>query len=152
MNLFIDTSALVKLYHHELGTENLTGLLERHADDLIITIADFTRIEFHSAFLKRVRTEEITLEKAREIFRAFDKDLGMFSLVEVDSVVKALAVQLLDRVAHQIGLRAFDAVQLAAAIVSSQLLAVDRFVASDKKLLNAARGFFPTFDPETETA
>lgn len=55
MNLFIDTSALVKLYHHEAGTENLNDFLNHYADDLIITIADITRIEFHSAFLRRVR-------------------------------------------------------------------------------------------------
>lgn len=58
MNLFLDTNALVKLYHEEAGTEALSEFLHRHADNLIITISDISRIELHSAFLRRVRTEE----------------------------------------------------------------------------------------------
>ncbi|MCR4320137.1 MAG: type II toxin-antitoxin system VapC family toxin [Candidatus Brocadiaceae bacterium] len=151
MNLFVDTSALVKLYHREAGTENLTELLSQYAPDLVITIADLTRIEFHSTFLKRVRIKEIALEDVRKVFDAFDNDLQMFNVVEVDTVVKIFAMQLLDSVAHQISLRTLDAIQLATAIVSNQVVAVDYFVACDKCLLNIAGYYFPTFNPEVET-
>lgn len=151
MNLFVDTSALVKLYHHEVGTDNFTSLLNQHADDLVITIADLTRIEIHSAFLKRVRRNEFALETVGRVFEAFDKDLQMFSVVEVDSVVNNFALQFLDSIAYRINLRTLDAIQLAAAIVSHQGLSVDYFVVCDKSLLNVARYYFSTFNPEVET-
>ncbi len=56
MNLFFDTSALVKLYHKEDGSDYLADFLNQNKDDLVITISDISKIEFHSAFLKRVRT------------------------------------------------------------------------------------------------
>ena len=151
MNLFVDTSALVKLYHHEAGTENFTNLLNQYAHDLVITIADLTRIEFHSAFMKRVRTKEIALDTIRKICEAFHKDLEMFNVVEIDTVVKSFAIQLLDSIAYQINLRTLDAIQLATAIISHQVFAVDYFVVSDKSLLNAAKYYFSTFNPEVET-
>ncbi len=55
MHLFLDSNALVKLYHAEAGTENLLYLLNENANDLILTISYISKIEFHSAFLKRVQ-------------------------------------------------------------------------------------------------
>jgi len=106
MNLFVDTSAMVKLYHQEKGTDSFTNLLNSHSSDLVITIADITRIEFRSAFLKRVRVKEIGLDTARKLFEAFDNDVQMFNSIEIDDVVKSLAIQLMDSVAYQIPLRA----------------------------------------------
>ena len=55
MNLSLDASAVVKLYHHEEGTDNLLNYLDRYSKDLILTISDLTQIEFRSALFKRVR-------------------------------------------------------------------------------------------------
>lgn len=151
MNLFIDTSALVKLYHEETGTENITFLLNRFAEDLSITISDITRIELHSAFLKRVRIKEIDLDIGRNVFAAFEKDIEMFSVIEVDDVAKSFAVQLLDSIAYQTGLKSLDAIQLSAAIVSHRFVAIDYFVACDKNLLNVAKYYFNILNPEFQT-
>jgi predicted nucleic acid-binding protein len=62
MNIFLDTNAVVKLYHQENGTDNLTDFLTLHQSDLIITISDLTKIELHSTFLKRVRMKQIDLK------------------------------------------------------------------------------------------
>ncbi len=40
MNLFSDTSAIVKLYHQEKGTDALSSFLQQTAKDLILLIAD----------------------------------------------------------------------------------------------------------------
>lgn len=151
MNLFIDTSALVKLYHQETGTENITVLLNHSAKDLIMTISDITKIELHSAFLKRVRIKEIDLDIVRNVFTAFEKDIEMFSVIEVDDVVKSFAIQLLDSTAYQTGLKSLDAIQLSTAIVSHQFVAIDYFVACDKNLLNVAKYYFNVINPEFET-
>jgi len=44
MNLYLDSNALIKLYHEEVGTGKLVKLLDDNADNLILTIADITRI------------------------------------------------------------------------------------------------------------
>ena len=57
---FFDTSALVKRYHREVGTE----IVDAAFDDKDATriISDLSVIEFYSAFAKKVRTGEITEE------------------------------------------------------------------------------------------
>jgi len=71
MNVYLDTSAVIKLYYREVGSEELIAFLRRYADNLVITMADITRTEFHSAFLRRVRMGEIELEAAYTVFEAF---------------------------------------------------------------------------------
>ena len=56
MNVYLDTSAVIKLYHWEVGSDELLAFLRGNADDLILTVADITRTEFHSTFLRCVRT------------------------------------------------------------------------------------------------
>ena len=67
MNLFFDTSAVVKLYHKENGTDNLTNTLQRYSDNLTLLITDISRLEFRSAIMKRVRIKEIKLEQATDM-------------------------------------------------------------------------------------
>lgn len=148
MNFFLDTSAVVKLYHEELGTENLVKFLEVHSDKLFITISDLTKIEFHSTFLRRVRSDEIGLSTANEIFKYFDADIEMFYVIKVDDIVKKFSIQLLDITACKKSLRTLDAIQLSAAIVSHQVLPVDYFISSDKELLNVSNEYFSIFNPE----
>lgn len=44
MNLFLDTAALVKLYHKESGTADLSNFLREQSSDLILTISDLAHI------------------------------------------------------------------------------------------------------------
>lgn len=148
MNVFLDTNAVVKLYHQEAGTDNLTNFLALHQADLIITVSDLTRIELHSTFLKRVRMKQIDLTDAYQVLAAFDHDTQMFNIWEVDSDVKENATALLKNIAHQKSLRTLDAIQLSTAIVSHQIIPIDYFATSDKKLLKVAKDYFPVFNPE----
>jgi predicted nucleic acid-binding protein len=148
MNVFLDTNAVVKLYHQEAGTDNLTNFLSLHQRDLIITISDLTRIELHSTFMKRVRMKQIDFDAAHEVLAAFDHDAQMFNIWEVDGEVKGHATGLLKNVAHKKSLRTLDAIQLATALVSDQIIPVDYFVTSDKKLLKVSGDYFLNFNPE----
>lgn len=149
MNVYLDTSAVIKLYHRELGSDELLAFLRRYADSLIITMADLTRIEFHSAFLRRVRTGEFELDPVQRVFKAFERDLRMFNLITVDDTIKRLAVLLLDHIAYQRSLRTLDAFQLATAFFSHRFIPIDRFVSSDQKFLNVAQEYFSVFNPES---
>ncbi|EDN66474.1 conserved hypothetical protein [Beggiatoa sp. PS] len=150
MNLFVDTSALIKLYHREIGTDNFINSLHRQ-DNLVITMTDISRVECHSALMKRVRIGKLSLKNAREALIGFEQEIKVFHLVEVDILAKELAIHLLNQIAHQYNLATLDAMQLATAILSHQDVAIDYFVACDKRLLNFAKQYFNTFNPEIET-
>jgi predicted nucleic acid-binding protein len=148
VNVYLDTCAVIKLYHHEVGSDRLLAFLSAHAHDLVLTVSDITRTEFHSAFLRRVRTQEITRDQAYTAFDAFDRDLRMFNQIAVDADVKNLATDLLDNVAHQRGLRTLDAFQLAAALFCHHILPVDMFVTFDRRFSKVAKEYFMVFSPD----
>lgn len=148
MNSYLDTSAVVKLYHQELGSDALLSYLREHANDLILSVSDITRTEFHSAFLRRVRTGEIPREPMYGVFEAFDRDLRLFNVIPVDETVKQIAVTLLDQIAHQRGLRTLDAFQLAAALYCHRFVPVDMFITSDRRFITVAQDYFEVFNPE----
>ena len=147
MNLFLDTNAVVKIYHEESGTGKLTEFLESRSDELMITISDLTKIEFHAALLRYVRTGEIELQIVKDVFRAFDDDLRLFHIIESNSHIKQFAIELLDSTAHEKSLRTLDAIQLSAAIFAHQIVTIDYFVCSDRKLINVANDYFTIFNP-----
>ena len=151
MNLFFDTSAVVKLYHKETGSHNLIESLQHHSDNLTLLIADISRLEFRSAVMKRVRRSEIKLKTAQNLVEMFNHDMQMFNVVEVNLMVKNLAMQLLESIAPQANLGTLDAIQLATSILAHQWITVDYFVACDKRLLSFAKQYFNTFNPEIET-
>jgi len=97
MNWFVDTSALVKLYHQEIGTNNFVNSLHQQ-DNLVITITDISKIECHSALMKRVRIGEMSLKNVREALTLFEQEIEKFHLVEVDVFAKEFAIQLLNKI------------------------------------------------------
>ncbi len=149
MNLFLDTSAVIKLYHKENGSEELVDILLQYEEDLVLTISDICKIEFHSAFLRRVRTKEIDREIIEQVFQYFEQDLAFYHIVEVNDKVKQSALSLLDEVAWEKGLRTLDAIQLASALTAQNWLPIAYFISADQKLLKIAKEHFTVFDPET---
>lgn len=148
MTLFLDTNALIKLYHNEAGTDNLIKFIEKKANHLILIISDLSKIEFHSTFLRRARTSEIKHMILTKIFEAFENDCSQFHVVEIEKNIKNFAITLLDNIGRQKGLRTLDAIQLSAAMITNQIIPIDYFVCSDKKLVNIARDFFTIFNPQ----
>lgn len=147
MNLFLDTSAVVKLYHHEDGTDNLLNFLLPYSTDLILTMSDLTPIEFRSAFLKRVRMNEIELDIAKQVFLDFEKDMELMNVVEIDKSIKDRAVQLLDEQAVSRNFRTLDSLQLSSAIISNESFPIDYFIAADERLLDLAQLYFSIYNP-----
>ena len=54
MNVFLDTSSLFKLYHREVGSEDLDDFLDDYEIDHFY-ISEITLIEFCSAATRRFR-------------------------------------------------------------------------------------------------
>lgn len=110
---FFDTSALVKRYHEEYGTDlvNVAFGLK----DATRTISDISVIEFYSAFAKKVRMREITEEDFQETVRALAEDIqsGAIQLVFFGETEKKEAAMLITKYGLSRNLRALDAMQLA---------------------------------------
>ena len=102
MNLFLDTSALVKLYHEEAGTANLVEFLEKHSGDLILTISDLTIIEFHSAILKSVRRNVLNLQTAKT--QILLSEIAKSQINKVSLIIDEMAEQLAEEFSELEGL------------------------------------------------
>ncbi len=134
---YLDTSALVKLYVREPGTERLMALAARSSENRLAILA-LAQIEFRSAIRRRERTGEISPPIASQLLETFKRHVEGRLLVQmVTDFVLDTASALVDRHA----LRAFDAVQLAGYMVLKSAGGTDMpvFVCSDQELLMAAK-------------
>jgi len=147
MNLFLDTAALVKLYHDEDGTENLSNFINEYSSDLILTISDLIILEFHSAILRRVRMKQIGVDLARQLFEELNKDTAWMNITEVDKSVKTEAANLLSTHAPTKNFRTLDSLQLATAIVAHERLPINYFITADERLLEIAQNYFSIYNP-----
>ena len=103
---------LVKRYVQEAGTAWVRGLT-RHNPTTTICIARITAVEVVSAVARRRHGRTLTPAKASSILRRFRQHLaGRYAVVEITPALFNDAM----RLANTYALRAYDAVQLAAAL------------------------------------
>ncbi|MGD8778849.1 MAG: type II toxin-antitoxin system VapC family toxin [Ignavibacteria bacterium] len=148
MNLFLDTSAIIKIYHNEKGTEKFSKYLSDLSEELFISTSDLTRIELHSALLKKFREKRISKNNLAKVFQLFDKDFQKFNIIAIEEFIKDNAILLLDNLGMKYSLKTLDSLQLASALYYNSYSKVDYFISADKKLLNAAKEFFKVINPE----
>jgi uncharacterized protein len=110
---FLNTSALVKRYHRERGSEAIDALFAAQGRRIIIS--DLSIIEFGSALSKKVREGEITPEKYQRVLGVFCQDI-VTEIIQVEILGdedKALAASLIEKHAFRANLRTLDSLQLA---------------------------------------
>ncbi len=110
---FFDTSALVKRYHREVGTDIVDAAFDDK--EAVRMISDFSVIECYSAFAKKVRTGEIAEEDFRETIKEIAEDVrsGMIELAFFGDSEKKEAAVLIEKYGLSRNLRTLDAMQLA---------------------------------------
>ncbi len=77
MNVFFDTSALVKFFHEEEGTRTVSNLILDLNND--VWILELARLEFLSAVFRRFRTKELDEERLNTAIDAFEKQVERFN-------------------------------------------------------------------------
>ena len=83
---FFDTSAVVKFYHQETGTEWVESVFSD--GESTIVISELTTVEFDSAVAKKIRTGEIEEHAGMQALRNFQEDCAdRFLIVPLDSRV-----------------------------------------------------------------
>ncbi len=129
--LYLDTSALVKRYLNEPGSEATRRLLKRYRVRGSLEIA---RIEGHTAFAKAVRMGAIAHEDAVRLAQAFDRDWTRIYRLRVNDGI----VELASRAAWDHGLRAYDAAHLGAALYWKEITELPVVLATFDRDLHAA--------------
>ncbi len=125
MNYYFDTSALIKRYIDEEGSDSVERLFEQAES---ISVSFITKIECVST-LRRLFLEGLLDQNNYTALKAeIVEDFDYFTVIDNKDSIQKLCIHLIDK--HQ--LKTLDSIQLACAIeIKNQL---DLFVVSDKKL------------------
>jgi predicted nucleic acid-binding protein len=134
---YLETSALVKLYVQEPGTDRLLELVSSSAENRFAVLA-ISAVEVRSAIRRRERVGDIDSKIAGLILDRLRQHLeARFLRQALNDTVLDGALEMIDRYA----LRAYDAIQLAGCLALKTVAGTDSptFVCSDRQLLDAAR-------------
>ena len=127
--LYLDTSALAKLYVWEAGTADVQALVAQNAGRLFTSVATFA--EVFSVLTRCLRERRFSRSSYRAQRRSFLADWSGLHVVELTTPVLSPA----DRLIQRHGLRGLDAIQLCSALWIGR----PRFVCFDLRLRLAAQ-------------
>lgn len=127
--LYLDTSALIRLYSAESGREQVLNEQERAGG---VVAHQITYVELRAALAGRRRRKLLRKGEYERALAAFEADWPTFAHVGINEVLLGRAAAL----AEIHGLRAYDSVHLAAAL-SIAALGI-RFVTFDRQLQSVA--------------
>ena len=154
--LYLDSSALIKRYQVEAGTDALNARLQTEAKGLrAVFTSVLTYAEIHAALARRAREQVLSPEEAAAISDEFDAD-WVLSLGPIELGTSVLG--LVRDVVKGLSLRGADAIHLASALWLRDMATLgvkpDQykgpviFVCSDKQLARAAsKHKLEIFDP-----
>jgi uncharacterized protein len=135
---FLDTSALAKRYIPEIGTPWIDRITTA---DHIILLSQLAWVELQSAISRRQRENALTPAQSQTLSLNFQTHWQTdYHIITVDQILLNLATELIKK--HP--LRAYDAVQLASALIIQPDLPDPQtnpftFVSADDRLLAVAQ-------------
>ncbi len=133
MNLYIDTSAIIKLFIQEAYSDEIRNLVE--TADLVAT-GLITRAETAAGINRLTRMSLLNQEERKAALSNFRKEWGGYHRIQVTEQIIIRA----DFLTGQYSLRGYDAVHLACALAWSELLGAPVKIATfDKELHEAAQ-------------
>jgi uncharacterized protein len=111
---FLDSSAAVKRYVRERGTAWVTHLMDPAADHDLLLVR-ITAVEIAAALYRRVRAGTVAIADAARAVALLRRDLVQtYAVLEFTPTIAGSALEL----AKRYGLRGYDCVQLAAAVLT----------------------------------
>ena len=161
--LYLDSSALIKHYQNEAGSDSLEQRLQIEREESRIPFTSvLTYAEIHAIFARRERENLLSADEAKKLHDGFDIDWTL-ELTPIDLAVGVLSFVRTIVNAHP--LRGTDAVQLASALwlrdaarVGASPTPRDRqdreveFSSCDRQLCLAAQKFgLQVFNPQETT-
>jgi predicted nucleic acid-binding protein len=144
---FLESSALVKLFVRERGTDAMIRLVES-SEDATKHASSLASVEVRSALRRRQRNGDVSTADAAAALDLLDSEWRRLIDNPITGTVIAHTSPLIDR--HY--LRALDAIQLATAVAARDTLrniAELTFVCTDERLIRAAQAEgFRVLNPE----
>ena len=149
MNLFFDTSALVKFFHEEEGTDIVTDLILKQNNE--VWISELGRLEFISAVFRRFRNKELDEGQLNTAVGSFENQIAGFNVEPLGHAVLEQAEFFIKKYGRTYGLKALDALHLGAfSLISEKDWS---FVVADDNLCKVAEVIgFITINPLEESA
>ncbi len=148
MIYFCDTSAVIKLYHEEIGTSFMESIFNDIQSAIIIS--ELTTVEFYSALSKKFRTGDISERAKEQAISNFQKDCkNKFIVTPLNRKIVREAITIINKYGNEASIRTLDAIQLAASLMENMDDLI--FVCSDIKLIKICKlENMETKNPETE--
>jgi uncharacterized protein len=143
---YLDTSAIVKLYVREPGTDSMLRLASAIPAHQLLVLS-IAAVEVRSAVRRRERIGDIDTADAVAVLEQFTEHLAS---TLVRQSISDRTVDLSLRLVDGHGLKAYDALQLAGALAIAETSTghPPTFVCSDAALLRAAKAErIPILDP-----
>ncbi len=132
MILYLDTSALVKLYVEETGTADVAQWVR---DAELVATVRIAYAQACAAFARHRREQALTATLLRRVVTLLDADWERYTLLEVTEAL----VRTAGRLAERHALRGLDAVHLAAAATLREPGTTVAFGCFDARLHRAAQ-------------
>ena len=127
--IFTDTSALVKYYYPEEGSEDVEGILLKAERVYLCQVAT---AEFASVLMKKVRIGALEMEVETLIWNTFldDLDARQMDVIPLEERHYQKAVEIIRGFGQREGIRALDSLQLASAldVHDAKFLSADRLL------------------------
>ena len=117
MILFLDTSALVKLFQAESGTPAVIQWVQTAQR---VNLPDIARLELMSALQRRLRNQELSEADFHLLREGFRERWSSFSVQPLNRKVVDEAEQLLLDYGASFGLRTLDALHAAAFVLTAE--------------------------------
>lgn len=133
MVVYLDTSALLKLYVEEVGRELVRDVVSSAEVAATSTVA---YAEARAGLAHRAREGDLTDEEHGRVVKRLDEEWRGYDRLAVSNLVAYRAGELAER--HT--LRGYDAVHLASAVRLSERFEDLRFLAFHDRLNDAAKG------------
>lgn len=132
MILYCDTSALIKRYVEEEGTETVDSLWSASVG-IATSVVAFA--ETAAAFSRKLREGVLTEKEYAETIRTFKTDFNSFILISITTALNAT----IERLVRRYPLRGFDAIHLSSALIFKNSGSVPvQFACFDRPLNEAA--------------
>lgn len=132
MILYLDTSALIKLYVAEEGTDSVQEAVSRVN---VVAASRVSYVEARAALARAWRESRIGKQDLRHAVTGLNEDWERYLVLEVTSDLARRAGDL----AEEYALRAYDALQLASALILKGSIGAEvSFLSFDEDLSHAA--------------
>ena len=106
--IFLDSSALVKRYIKEIGTDHVNAIF---SSSPLMAASKLAYPEILSAFMRKRRADELSRSLLHSVMNKFENDWTSFFVIELSDEVLRPAKRIIEKYA----LKAADAVHLASA-------------------------------------